>query len=83
MLAIERIGSQTLTQACRSAQPAKEVGEDVRAVGSDIKEGQLVLEKGTLLGPAEIGILATVGASSLEVKLLSRHFGYFQYTYDS
>ncbi len=50
-------------------QPAKAAGEDIRAVGSDIKEGQLVLDKGELLGPAEIGILATVGASTLEVRL--------------
>ena len=49
-------------------QPAKAKGEDIRAVGSDIKEGQLVLEKGDRIGAAEIGILATVGASTLEVR---------------
>lgn len=42
-------------------------GHDVRAVGSDIEKGQVVLSKGTLLGPAEIGILATVGAADVQV----------------
>lgn len=39
----------------------------MRPVGSDIKAGQAVLHKGDLLGPAEIGILATVGAPSVKV----------------
>lgn len=49
-------------------QPAKAEGEDIRPVGSDIQEGQLVLERGTLIGAAEIGILATVGASTVKVQ---------------
>ena len=50
-------------------QPAKQAGEDIRQIGSDIKEGQLVLGEGELVGAAEIGILATVGASKIEVQL--------------
>ena len=50
-------------------QPAKVVGEDVRAVGSDIRRGQLVLEQGELIGAAEVGILATVGAAQVQVQL--------------
>lgn len=34
-----------------------------RAVGSDIKAGQVVLSKGQCLGPSELGILATVGVT--------------------
>ena len=39
-------------------------GQFIRAKGSDIKQGEVVLEKGQVLGPAEIGLLATVGRIS-------------------
>jgi len=48
-------------------QAASKAGEDIRAVGSDIQVGQTVLQAGDLLGAAEIGILATVGAATLKV----------------
>ncbi|KAK9788847.1 hypothetical protein WJX73_005383 [Symbiochloris irregularis] len=48
-------------------QAARGPGQDVRAVGSDIQEGQVVLKKGTRLNAAEIGLLATVGASRVQV----------------
>ena len=51
--------------ACRKA--AVGAGQDIRAVGSDIKAGQAVLQAGALLGAAEIGILATVGAATVRV----------------
>ena len=39
----------------------------MRAVGSDIKAGEVVLQRGDRLGAAEIGLLATVGATELQV----------------
>ena len=42
-------------------------GQDILPVGTDIEQGSIVLSKGTLLGPAEIGLLATVGAISVKV----------------
>lgn len=36
-------------------------GANIRSVGQDIARGDLVLKRGMLLGPAEIGVLATVG----------------------
>ena len=36
-----------------------------RPVGSDIAAGQQVLSKGQRLGPAELGLLATVGVASV------------------
>ncbi len=36
-------------------------GENVRPAGSDLAAGQLVLAAGTVLGSAEVGLLATVG----------------------
>lgn len=44
-----------------------ETGADIRPVGQAIAEGQLVLEAGTVLGPPELGILATVGATHVSV----------------
>ena len=48
-------------------QAASKAGEDIRQVGSDIKQGQLVLQAGDMLDAPEIGILATVGATSVQV----------------
>ncbi|HEU0316908.1 MAG TPA: gephyrin-like molybdotransferase Glp [Solirubrobacteraceae bacterium] len=36
------------------------VGNDIRRAGEDIPAGTLILSAGTLLGPAEIGVLASV-----------------------
>ena len=38
-----------------------------RSVGSDISEGETVLERGTLLGPSEIGLAASVGMEKMNV----------------
>ena len=42
-------------------------GENVIQVGEDVKEGELILEKGTRIRPSEIGGLAAFGISSLRV----------------
>lgn len=42
-------------------------GDDVRAVGVDIRAGEVVLQAGDQLGPAEVGLLATVGATQVSV----------------
>lgn len=44
-----------------------EPGADIRPVGQDIAQGQVVLPAGTRLGPAELGLLATVGATRITV----------------
>ncbi|HJM76167.1 MAG TPA: gephyrin-like molybdotransferase Glp [Dehalococcoidia bacterium] len=36
-------------------------GANIRRVGEDIREGDLVLRAGTVLGPAQIGVLASLG----------------------
>ncbi|XP_005090817.2 gephyrin [Aplysia californica] len=41
------------------------VGQDIRTVGSDIEKGQEILCEGQRLGPAELGLLATVGVTSV------------------
>jgi molybdopterin molybdotransferase len=56
----ERDGSVRLQ---RTARP----GDNLRRVGVDLEVGQRVLEAGTLIGPAEIGLLATVGVAEVAV----------------
>ncbi|MPZ51333.1 MAG: molybdopterin molybdenumtransferase MoeA [Acidimicrobiia bacterium] len=38
-----------------------EAGRSVRRSGGDVAEGDVVLRKGTLLGPRHLGVLATIG----------------------
>lgn len=42
-------------------------GANVRRAGEDVRRGQVVLSAGTLLGPAEIGMLASVGQPTVSV----------------
>jgi molybdopterin molybdotransferase len=42
-------------------------GDNIHIVGQDITKGELVLPKGTRLGPPEIGLLATVGHMRVQV----------------
>jgi molybdopterin biosynthesis enzyme len=42
----------------------------VRATGSDIAAGETVLAAGDVVGPAEVGLAATVGVDSLTVHSL-------------
>ena len=44
-----------------------QAGDDVRPVGVDVAAGELMLEAGTRLGPAEIGLLATVGVTDVSI----------------
>jgi len=41
------------------------VGTHVRQIGSDIAEGDVVVRKGTKIGPYELGILATTGFTEI------------------
>ena len=45
-------------------------GQEIRPVGSDIREGEKVLAKGTLLTASDIGVLAAVGAMEIDVNAL-------------
>ena len=44
-----------------------EAGRDIRPAGEDIAAGSLVLSKGTVLRPAEVGVLASLGRSKVMV----------------
>ena len=43
------------------------VGNNVRHAGEDISQGQLIVKQGTLLTPAHLALLASVGQASVEV----------------
>jgi molybdopterin molybdotransferase len=43
------------------------VGGNIRRAGEDIREGQRVLAKGVVLRPAEIGVLASLGRTTVKV----------------
>jgi molybdopterin molybdotransferase len=51
----------------RVHRPVRE-GEFVRARGSDVAAGELALAAGTILGPAQIGLLAAVGRGTVKVR---------------
>lgn len=59
------------TRSAQAGQVQIEVqvqpGADVRPVGIDVAKGELVLAQGTRLGPAELGLLATVGVTHVLV----------------
>jgi len=44
-----------------------EPGLEIRRAGEDITAGSLVLKKGTVIRPAEVGVLASLGCSSTKV----------------
>ncbi len=45
----------------------EKVGANIRKAGESIRKGALVLAKGTLLRPSEIGLLASLGRSAVRV----------------
>jgi len=48
--------------------PGHQTGQNVRYPGEDIAKGDVVLEPGTLLRAAEIGLLASLGIPAIKVK---------------
>jgi molybdopterin molybdotransferase len=46
-------------------EQAATVGDHVRRPGGDVEEGRLVFEPGTVLGPAHLGVMASLGRTSV------------------
>jgi molybdopterin molybdotransferase len=44
---------------------APELGQHVRPAGGDVSVGDLLLEEGTVLGPRQVGLLASVGRATV------------------
>jgi molybdopterin molybdotransferase len=51
---------------------APRLGQNIRRAGEDIAVGQTVLHAGTVLGPAHLGLAASVGMASLPVRARPR-----------
>ncbi|WP_142684079.1 molybdopterin molybdotransferase MoeA [Chitinophaga polysaccharea] len=47
-------------------------GQNIHRKGSDVDAGSVLIKPGTLIGPAEAGVLATVGQTTVEVSKLPR-----------
>jgi molybdopterin molybdotransferase len=52
--------------------PGVEAGANIRRAGEDIRAGDVVLREGTVLGPAELGVAASVGRASVRCALRPR-----------
>jgi molybdopterin molybdotransferase len=48
--------------------PAVEEGLFIRRAGSDLEAGSIALEAGTLLGPAQLGLIAACGLATVSVR---------------
>ena len=48
-----------------SAQPS--IRKNIRPMGQDVKEGQIILTKGQVLSPASIGLIASIGIPEIKV----------------
>ncbi len=53
-------------------QQAPAAGQFIRRRGEDLRQGEVVLTAGTRLGPAEIGLAASIGLASLPVRARPR-----------
>jgi molybdenum cofactor synthesis domain-containing protein len=49
-----------------------QVGENIRPIGSDVRQGDRILPAGTVLGPAEIGLVANMGINPVAVSRRAR-----------
>jgi molybdopterin molybdotransferase len=58
---VERSGSRVAVRV------APRLRENVRAAGEDVREGEEVLAAGAVLGPAHLGMLASLGRSTVAV----------------
>lgn len=55
------------TERVRIDRPVT-AGQNVRGAGEDVTVGQVVLPAGTVLGPAQVGLAAAVGAGTVPVR---------------
>ena len=72
--AVVKIEDTTAVDAATDAQQQEKsvkidvvvpVGSNIRQIGSDIQSGEVILKKGSVIAPAEIGLLATVGVMTV------------------
>ncbi|MEX0993374.1 MAG: gephyrin-like molybdotransferase Glp [Solirubrobacterales bacterium] len=64
--AVVRVEDTSSQNGLVSVRARIEPGRDIRRAGEDVRAGELVLADGALLGPAELGVAASVGAAELD-----------------
>jgi len=57
---------QELPATVEILKPARP-GDSIRPVGQDVRQGDLIMSRGTRLGPQQVGMLAMLGASRVAV----------------
>ena len=62
----------TTTEGKVTPEMAPPAGDNLRLIGSDIGNGDLVLASGSTIGPVDIGLLATLGVQRVSVRRLPR-----------
>ena len=70
----EAAGPPGATPDGRVRVPATAVGENVRYAGEDVRAGDVVLRAGAALGPAELGVAASVGRPTVRCARRPRVF---------
>jgi len=59
-------GTRKLTASVRVFKEAR-LGANIRRAGEDVPAGQVVVRRGTVLRPSEIGVIASVGRATVNV----------------
>jgi molybdopterin molybdotransferase len=72
--AVVPVERTTGVRSNRVRVPATEAGANIRRAAEDISLGTVVLRQGAVLGPAELGVAASVGRASLRCALQPRVF---------
>jgi molybdopterin molybdotransferase len=57
-----------LEDSCAVIEAGHRAGQNVRAVGEDMRRGALAVAAGTLLQPAQLGLLASLGVGHVQVR---------------
>lgn len=63
--AVVRVEDTSAEDGVVDVEVAVEAGRNVRRAGEDIRGGEPVLKPGAVLGPAEVGVLASVGRAEI------------------
>jgi len=63
--AVVRVERATRRNGEVTVEAAARAGEDVRRAGEDLGPGEVALARGTVVGPAELGVLASLGVAEV------------------
>jgi molybdopterin molybdotransferase len=66
--AVVRVEDTTAEDGRVLVEAEVESGRDIRRAGEDIGAGEAVLEPGTRIGPAELGVIASLGRASISCR---------------